>query len=43
MNAQGSDSGELTYTRIFDAPRALVFRCMISSRPISPISGDRSA
>ncbi len=29
MNAQGSDSGELTYTRIFDAPRALVFRCMI--------------
>ena len=29
MNAQGSDSGELTYTRIFDAPRDLVFRCMI--------------
>ena len=29
MSDQPSGVGELTYTRVFDAPRELVFRCMI--------------
>ena len=30
MTDHAPGSGELTYTRVFDAPRELVFRCMIS-------------
>jgi uncharacterized protein YndB with AHSA1/START domain len=29
MTNQMSDAGVLTFTRVFDAPRELVFRCMI--------------
>src|ERR1700750_1703353 len=29
MTDQAPDTGELTYTRVFDAPRELVFRCML--------------
>jgi uncharacterized protein YndB with AHSA1/START domain len=28
MNNTGPETAELTYTRVFDAPRELVFRCM---------------
>lgn len=39
MNKQTSDSGELTYTRIFDAPRDLVFRCMIEPERLTHFWG----
>jgi uncharacterized protein YndB with AHSA1/START domain len=36
---QLSEAGELTYTRVFDAPRALVFRCMIEPEHLTHFWG----
>ena len=32
MNDASSNAGEVTYTRIYDAARELMFRCMTESR-----------
>ena len=37
MNETKAD--ELTYTRVFDAPRALVFRCMIDPEHLTKFWG----
>jgi uncharacterized protein YndB with AHSA1/START domain len=34
-----SEAGELTYTRVFDAPRELVFRCMIEPEHLTHFWG----
>ncbi|MEO7260948.1 MAG: SRPBCC domain-containing protein [Jatrophihabitantaceae bacterium] len=39
MNDVQSDTAELVYTRVFEAPRALVFRCMIEPEHLSHFWG----
>lgn len=39
MSDQLSEAGELTYTRVFDAPRELVFRCMIEPEHLTRFWG----
>jgi uncharacterized protein YndB with AHSA1/START domain len=39
MTDQGSAAGELTYTRVFDAPRELVFRCMLEPEHLTHFWG----
>jgi uncharacterized protein YndB with AHSA1/START domain len=39
MSDQLSEAGELTYTRDFDAPRELVFRCMIEPEHLTHFWG----
>lgn len=39
MSNQLPDAGELTYTRVFDAPRELVFRCMIEPEHLTHFWG----
>jgi uncharacterized protein YndB with AHSA1/START domain len=39
MSDQAPDAGELTYTRVFDAPRELVFRCMIEPEHLARFWG----
>ena len=39
MTDQAPDAGELTYTRVFDAPRELVFRCMIEPEHLTHFWG----
>jgi uncharacterized protein YndB with AHSA1/START domain len=39
VSDQPSGAGELTYTRIFDAPRELVFRCMIEPEHLTHFWG----
>jgi len=39
MNDQMASADELTYTRIFDAPRDLVFRCMIEPERLTHFWG----
>ena len=39
MNNQTTDADELTYTRIVDAPRDLVFRCMIEPERLTHFWG----
>ena len=39
MSNQTSDSEVLTYTRVFDAPRELVFRCMIEPEHLTHFWG----
>ncbi|HUK73307.1 MAG TPA: SRPBCC domain-containing protein [Streptosporangiaceae bacterium] len=39
MTDQTSERGELSYTRVFDAPRALVFRCMIEPEHLTHFWG----
>jgi uncharacterized protein YndB with AHSA1/START domain len=39
MSDQLSEAGELTYTRVFDAPRELVFRCMIEPEHLTHFWG----
>jgi uncharacterized protein YndB with AHSA1/START domain len=39
MNRQPQASGELNLTRVFDAPRDLVFRCMISPEHLTHFWG----
>lgn len=39
MNDVQSDTAELVYTRIFEAPRELVFRCMIEPEHLSHFWG----
>lgn len=39
MTDERSDTAELVYTRIFDAPRELVFRCMIEPEHLSHFWG----
>jgi uncharacterized protein YndB with AHSA1/START domain len=39
MTDQAPDSGELTYTRVFDAPRELVFRCMLEPEHLTHFWG----
>ena len=39
MSDTKSATGELTFTRIFDAPRELVFRCMIEPEHLSHFWG----
>lgn len=39
MSDQPSGVGELTYTRVFDAPRELVFRCMIEPEHLTHFWG----
>ncbi len=34
-----TDTGELTYTRVFDAPRELVFRCMLEPEHLTHFWG----
>ena len=37
--AQADDRTELTYTRVFDAPRELVFRCMVEPEHLTHFWG----
>src|SRR5258708_10431850 len=39
MNDITPDAGELIYTRVFDAPRELVFRCMIEPEHLTHFWG----
>jgi uncharacterized protein YndB with AHSA1/START domain len=39
MTNQTSDAGVLTFTRVFDAPRELVFRCMIEPEHLTHFWG----
>ena len=39
MTNQEPDTGELTYTRVFDAPRELVFRCMLEPEHLTHFWG----
>jgi uncharacterized protein YndB with AHSA1/START domain len=39
MSDQTPGAGELTYTRVFDAPRELVFRCMIEPEHLAHFWG----
>ncbi|HEX9352713.1 MAG TPA: SRPBCC domain-containing protein [Streptosporangiaceae bacterium] len=39
MNDRTPDAGELIYTRVFDAPRELVFRCMIEPEHLTHFWG----
>ena len=39
MSDQLPEAGELTYTRVFDAPRELVFRCMIEPEHLTHFWG----
>ena len=39
MTDQAPDTGELTYTRVFDAPRELVFRCMLEPEHLTNFWG----
>jgi uncharacterized protein YndB with AHSA1/START domain len=39
MTDHPPDAGELTYTRVFDAPRDLVFRCMIEPEHLTHFWG----
>src|SRR5258708_2123700 len=39
MNDITPDAGELTYTRVFDAPRELVFRCMVEPEHLTHFWG----
>ncbi|HEX3591862.1 MAG TPA: SRPBCC domain-containing protein [Pseudonocardiaceae bacterium] len=39
MTDQPQDLGELHFTRTFDAPRALVFRCMVEPRHLTHFWG----
>ena len=39
MTDQTSERGELSYTRVFDAPRELVFRCMIEPEHLTHFWG----
>jgi uncharacterized protein YndB with AHSA1/START domain len=39
VSDQPSGVGELTYTRVFDAPRELVFRCMIEPQHLTHFWG----
>jgi uncharacterized protein YndB with AHSA1/START domain len=39
MNDQASAAGELNFTRVFDAPRELVFRCMIEPEHLTRFWG----
>jgi uncharacterized protein YndB with AHSA1/START domain len=39
MNDNATDLGEVTFTRIYDAPRALVFRCMITPEHLTHFWG----
>jgi uncharacterized protein YndB with AHSA1/START domain len=39
MSDQPSVPGELTYTRVFDAPRELVFRCLIEPEHLTHFWG----
>ena len=39
MTDQAPDTGELTYARVFDAPRELVFRCMLEPEHLTHFWG----
>jgi uncharacterized protein YndB with AHSA1/START domain len=39
MSDRPTGAGELTYTRVFDAPRELVFRCMIEPEHLTHFWG----
>jgi uncharacterized protein YndB with AHSA1/START domain len=39
MSDQAPAAGELTYTRVFDAPRELVFRCMLEPEHLTHFWG----
>jgi uncharacterized protein YndB with AHSA1/START domain len=39
MTDQRPEAGELVYTRVFDAPRELVFRCMIEPKHLTHFWG----
>jgi uncharacterized protein YndB with AHSA1/START domain len=39
MNDRTAETGELTFTRVFDAPRELVFRCMIEPQHLTHFWG----
>lgn len=39
MSNDTSTTGEMTYTRVFDAPRELVFRCMIEPEHLTHFWG----
>jgi uncharacterized protein YndB with AHSA1/START domain len=39
MSETGTTLGEVTYTRIYDAPRELVFRCMIEPEHLAQFWG----
>jgi uncharacterized protein YndB with AHSA1/START domain len=39
MSDETPEAGELSYTRVFDAPRELVFRCMIEPRHLTHFWG----
>jgi uncharacterized protein YndB with AHSA1/START domain len=39
VNDRTPDAGELIYTRVFDAPRELVFRCMIEPEHLTHFWG----
>jgi uncharacterized protein YndB with AHSA1/START domain len=39
MSSTGTNVGELTYTRVYDAPRELVFRCMITPEHLTHFWG----
>ena len=39
MNDRTPDAGELIYTRVFDAPRELVFRCMLEPEHLTHFWG----
>jgi hypothetical protein len=39
MNDTETTYGEVTYTRVYEAPRDLVFRCMITPGPSHPLLG----
>jgi len=39
MNDRTPDAGELIYTRVFDAPRDLVFRCMLEPEHLTHFWG----
>jgi uncharacterized protein YndB with AHSA1/START domain len=39
MTATAADLGEVTYTRVFDAPRELVFECMLEPKHLTHFWG----
>jgi uncharacterized protein YndB with AHSA1/START domain len=39
VSDQTPEAGELTYTRVFDAPRELVFRCMVEPEHLAHFWG----
>jgi uncharacterized protein YndB with AHSA1/START domain len=41
MSDQAPERGELSYTRVFEAPRELVFRCMIEPEHLTHFWGPR--